>query len=312
MSIPSVNAQALFNAEHAEHKQALLQVEQAALDVGFMTVFNTDITGAQVNQVLDAYRRFFELPVEEKKPFDMASSNSNRGWGGAGAEQVDPEANPDFKEIFDSGPELSPDDPLSQQTYYAANRWPSQPADFAPIVQQYYKSATAVSLQLLSAVAATIGESADYFNDKFDKPMALLRGNFYPPRPATATSRDFGIAPHTDYGCLTLLATDGQAGLEVQHRDGGWIPLQANPGTFIINFGEMLQYWTGGRVVATPHRVIGGEASRMSMPFFFNPRFDVDVAPRGSEKTFLAGDHLSRRYDETYVHQKPFASRTRS
>ena len=52
--------------------------------------------------------------------------------------------------------------------------------------------------------------------------MALLRGNYYPSRPDWAGAKDFGIATHTDYGCLTLLATDGSPGLEVRKRGGGW------------------------------------------------------------------------------------------
>ena len=224
--------------------------------------------------------------------------------GCPGAEQVDPSANPDFKEVFDCGLELSADDSLAEHTYYAPNCWPDEPADFRAIVTDYYAQATDISLSLLCAIAEAIGEPANYFADKFDKPMALLRGNFYPSRPADVTDKDFGIAPHTDYGCLTLLATDGSPGLEVETRKSGWMPVNASPGTFIINFGEMLQMWSGGRVVATPHRVIGGVNERISIPFFFNPRHDVNVAPPALDEVRLAGDHLSRRYDQTYVHRQ--------
>ena len=128
------------------------------------------------------------------------------------------------------------------------------------------------------------------------------RGNFYPARPAWAGAKDFGIATHTDYGCLTLLATDGAPGLEVRKRGGGWIPLSAPPGEFVINFGEMMDVWTDGLVRATPHRVIGGSNPRLSVPLFFNPSHDTNIAPMGSGKVILARDHLARRFDETYVH----------
>jgi len=149
-----------------------------------------------------------------------------------------------------------------------------------------------------------LGEPANHFADAFDKPMVLLRGNYYPPRPADATDKDFGIAAHTDYGCLTLLATDGSGGLEVQTRDGDWKSIAVPTGEFIVNFGEMIEMWTQGRVLATPHRVIGNANERLSVPLFFNPRYDVNVAPVGSGRRILAGDHLSKRYDETYVHRK--------
>ena len=57
-------------------------------------------------------------------------------------------------------------------------------------------------------------------------------------------------------------------------------------------------------LTATPHRVIGGKHERLSVPLFFNPRYDVNVAPAESGKTILAGDHLSKRYDETYLHRR--------
>ena len=142
---------------------------------------------------------------------------------------------------------------------------------------------------------------ADHFQGAFDAPMALLRGNFYPKRPEWAGAHDFGIATHTDYGCLTLLATDGSPGLEVRKRGGGWIPISAPPGTFIINFGEMLEFWTQGRVMATPHRVVGGTAERISVPLFFNPSYNTNVAPSG-QPPVKAGDHLSERFRETYLH----------
>ena len=305
MQIPEIDARTLAGGAGAARAAALEQVRVAAEEIGFMTVSHTAVTADEVGRALDAYRRFFHLPEARKRPCDMAVTGSNRGWGASGAEQVDPRANPDYKEVFDSGPELPPGDPLTRRTYYAPNLWPEEPADFRDTVVRYYERASDVALTLLSAVAEAIGERADHFDGAFERPMALLRGNYYPPRPERAGSADFGIAPHTDYGCLTLLATDGSPGLEVATRRGGWIPVAVPPGTFVVNFGEMLERWTDGRVVATPHRVIGGPDERISVPLFFNPRHDVDISPPGSDEPLLAGDHLARRYDETYVHRRP-------
>lgn len=304
MLIPEVNASSLFNENDTEHPVNRERVRVAAEEVGFMTLSNSDISQTEVTRLINIYRQFFMLPDLYKSQYDMASTNSNRGWGAPGSEQVDPLANPDFKQVFDCGPELDPKDSLSTLTYYAPNRWPDQPAAFETVIKDYYHRASALSLKLLSAVAMAIEQPADYFNNKFDKPMALLRGNYYPPRPVTASDKDFGIAPHTDYGCLTLLAMDGSPGLEVQLRNGRWEPVTVKPGTFVINFGEMLQMWTNGRVVATPHRVIGGNNERISIPFFFNPEFNTNVSPSDSGQITLAGDYLSKRYNDTYVHRQ--------
>ena len=295
--IPRINLDAL----RANDEVALADMRRAATDAGFATVHNTALDAARVRETIETYRAFFHLPEAEKRPVDMAATGSNRGWGAPGSEQVDPAANADYKQFFDCGVTLPPGDPRRAQTYYAPNVWPENPPQFEEVIRRYYSDACAVAMDVLRGVAAGLGRRHDAFDAAFEVPMALLRGNYYPRRPDWATDRDFGIATHTDYGCLTLLATDGTPGLEVRRRGGGWIPLSAPPGEFIINFGEMMQFWTGGEVQATPHRVIGTDDERISVPLFFNPSYETNVAPEGAAPV-LAGDHLSRRYDETYVH----------
>jgi len=279
----------------------------AAHEVGFLTLTGTGLDAARVNAVIEAYRGFFRLPEARKRAVDMSRTGSNRGWGAAQSEQVDPDANPDYKQVFDCGFELAADDPLRAEglAVYADNLWPDQPPGFRAIIQAYYRDALAVAMETLRGIARAIGAPEDYFDDKFTRPMALLRGNYYPERPDWAGDKDFGIAAHTDYGCLTLLATDGVPGLEVQIRDGGWLPVAAQPGTFIINFGEMLEMWTEGQVVATRHRVLGSQRERISVPLFFNPNHHANVAPPGSDRVIPAGVHLAKRFNETYLHLKP-------
>ena len=83
--------------------------------------------------------------------------------------------------------------------------------------------------------------------------------------------------PHTDYGAITLLATDGVPGLEVRLADGSWEPVVAPPGSFIVNLGDMLARWTNGRYASTVHRVVGQPRHRWSIPFFVNPDPDTVV-----------------------------------
>jgi isopenicillin N synthase-like dioxygenase len=275
-------------------------VRVAAHEVGFLTLHNTPIPVSDIAEVLAAYRSFFTLPAAQKAAVDMARTGSNRGWGAGGSEQVDPDANPDYKKIFDSGFEVAGSDLPT----YAPNQWPDVPADFKAVIENYYARALAFSGDVLAAIVGGIGEDVGYFRAQFDQPMALLRGNYYPQRPAWAGAKDFGIATHTDYGCLTLLAMDGTPGLEVRGRGGRWIPVSAPVGEFVVNFGEMLEMWTQKRIKATPHRVVGGDVERMSVPLFCNPNAFTNVAPAGSGNVIRAVDHLQKRFDETYLHLK--------
>ncbi len=298
--IPSIDLAALT----ANETTAVEAMHEAATGVGFATVHNTALSSARVKEVIETYRTFFKLPEDQKQAYDMARTGSNRGWGAAGSEQVDPDANPDYKQFFDSGVSLPTDDNRREMSVYAPNVWPTEPEAFKAVIRGYYNEARAVAMEVLRGVAHSIGAPRDAFDTGFETPMALLRGNYYPSRPSWAGAKDFGIATHTDYGCLTLLATDGSPGLEVRKRGGGWIPVSADPGTFVINFGEMMEVWTAGRVRATPHRVVGGTNERISVPLFFNPSHDTNVGALGTDEVVLAGEHLAVRYEETYVHLK--------
>ena len=295
-TIPRIDAAALLAGDSA----VMQEVRVAVKEIGFLTLHNTPIPVADIAEVFATYGAFFALPAAQKQAVDMADTGSNRGWGAAGSEQVDPDANPDYKQVFDCGFEVAG----SSEPCYAPNLWPQEPADFQIIIENYYARSLAFAQDLLAAIIDAIGEDSAYFTDQFDQPMALLRGNYYPERPAWAGAKDFGIATHTDYGCLTLLAMDGTPGLEVRKRGGGWYPVSAPIGEFVINFGEMLEMWTSGRVVATPHRVVGGAHERLSIPLFFNPNANTNVAPAGSGETIVAVDHLQKRFDETYLHLK--------
>ena len=299
MSIPLINFEKLMAGDEATQSE----LRRGVRDIGFLVVENTNIPLAQIQSLIAKYREFFVQSDDAKAPFDMAQTGSNRGWGRAKGEQVNPEANPDYKQVFDVGVELPEGDPLSSETYYAPNLWPPVYGLKEEVVA-YYDQAFDVSIKLLSAIAQTVDLPADFFKDKFNPPMALLRANYYPPRPSDAGAKDFGIAEHTDYGCLTLLAADGVPGLEVLLKSGEWAPINAPPGQFVINFGEMIERWSNGKICATLHRVVGTPKERISIPYFFNPAYDTNVAPLGSGDNFRAGDWLTKRYNETYVHKQ--------
>ena len=296
--IPRLDAAKLI----AQDPETLEALGVAAAGVGVATVHNTALSAAQVQEVIEVYRAFFHLPEALKRSVDMARTGANRGWGAPGSEQVDPDANPDYKQFFDVGVTLPDGHGLAGMSVYAPNRWPEMPG-FQSAISDYYDAACGVAMDVLRALSRALGRPRDAFDAAFDPPMALLRGNYYPARPAWAGDKDFGIATHTDYGCLTLLATDGTPGLEVRTRGGGWIAVAPPVGEFVINFGEMMEIWTAGAVKATPHRVVGTHAERLSVPLFFNPAHDANVAPPGADPV-QAGDHMARRFSETYVHLK--------
>ncbi len=106
------------------------------------------------------------------------------------------------------------------------------------------------------------------------------------------------VLPHTDSGCVTFVNQDAGAGLEARTAEGDWTPVPHGPGWLAVNFGKLLQLWTGGAVRATEHRVVGTARRRTSIPFFFEPAVDARIEPVLSAhpfEPFVYGDWMWQR-----------------
>jgi isopenicillin N synthase-like dioxygenase len=68
-------------------------------------------------------------------------------------------------------------------------------------------------------------------------------------------------------------------GLQARSLDGSWIDVPPLEGTLVVNFGQVLEQWTAGRIRATEHRVLGNGVERYSIPFFYEARADATIAP---------------------------------
>ena len=82
---------------------------------------------------------------------------------------------------------------------------------------------------------------------------------------------------HSDSTILTLLETFHYAGLEVLSENGTWLAVKPRPGTLVVNIGDMLAQFTGGRLKATKHRVVDLGKDRYSVPFFLEPSYHADI-----------------------------------
>ena len=144
----------------------------------------------------------------------------------------------------------------------------------------------------------------------FDTPTIWLRLLHYPPIPKTSPSDLYGSAPHTDFGCLTILAQDEIGGLQVQTREGEWIDVPKLEGSFVVNVGDMLSRYTNGLLRSTPHRVINKSGKeRFSCPFFFDPHTNAVVQPlKGTGKPKFSpinfGEFLREELEASYEKHK--------
>jgi len=305
LHIPRIDISPIMNptTEKIIRKETVRQIYRALEETGFMTITNHWITNEQMKKVFWTYKEFFDLPLEEK--MKVRINNKFRGFVPLMWEQVNPNQNPDYKECYDSMLELWRKDEYVRNniSLYGPNQWPESMPHMKQVVNRYYHDACNIWSEVLEAIAEVL-EVPGFFRDKFTKPAAMLRSNYYPPRREDATHQDFGIAAHTDYGCLTILAQDSVSGLEVKTKDAQWIPVKPQGDDIVVNVGEVLQKFTSGKLRATPHRVLWSSEERMSLPLFYNPNYDTPLIPiwvdRQDKSTLTTGEYIEGRYNSTY------------
>lgn len=115
--------------------------------------------------------------------------------------------------------------------------------------------------------------------------------------------RQFGSGQHTDYGGLTiLLQSPGQEGLEVWHAKSlKWIALPAQEDKFVINLGDLIQRWTGGKYKSTLHRVINKTGNeRFAVPAFWHGDLHTTnpFDPADNEETIA--EFISKKFNKGY------------
>ena len=190
--------------------------------------------------------------------------------------------------------------------------WPNGQFTARPRLEQLYTELQRLSSRLLSLLAMSLGKPSDYFDNYLVDSLSTLRLLHYPttdtPRstdsgigssPETNTDVKLSCTPHTDSGLLTLLHQDSTGGLEVREASGKWVAAPYIPGSIVVNIGDLMAKVSGGRFVATMHRVRapvkmdGGEMGRFSVPFFFEPGEKCLIKPvNGDGDVVVYGEHV--------------------
>jgi isopenicillin N synthase-like dioxygenase len=251
----------------------------ACRDIGFFYVVDHGIPATLVDAAFTASVAFFARPEAEKREV-LYTASGNRGYVPMRGEALDPTRPADLKEAYNIGLELADDDAelAAGRLFRARNLWPSMPG-FRETLLAYFDACHGLGRRIHSAFARDLGLAPDFFEDRLDRPMAVLRLLHYPPAPDQAEAGQLGAGEHTDYGCVTLLATDGVGGLQVRNRAGRWIDAPHIPGAFVCNIGDCLMRWTNDIYVSTPHRVVSPAGrERFSIAFFLDPNPDAEIA----------------------------------
>ena len=291
------------------------EFRRACETIGFFYAANHGVPARVVDDVFAATRRYFALPHEERMKLRI-DERFRRGFMPQGINQH-PGYAPDLKESFEYALDLPLDDPdvVAGRALHGPNRWPPDMPWLRSACEAYFDETMALGKRLLRVFAASVGMPESFFLQYTKKPMVQTRLFHYPPQPAVVDEKQLGVAPHSDYGMLTLLTQDPIGGLELRKRDGEWIGAPWIEGTFVVNLGDMTRVWTNDVYVSNLHRVVNRTGKeRFSIPTFFNLDYDAPVAclptcqsPDNPPKyaPISSGEYLVKRFRDVQQYGKP-------
>ncbi|MCU1457705.1 MAG: 2OG-Fe(II) oxygenase [Actinomycetia bacterium] len=320
MTLPLMDLRAWTDGTDARRRAFAAEVDDALQTSGFLLLSGHGIPVGWRAELREAAARAFALPDDVRARY--ATQVGGRGWIPPGkeansfyGEESDPDR-ADMKESWVTGPAVGTGDPAVDAEWFPPNVWPDEVPELEACALRYTTALDHLYAELIRVCASALGLEPDWFVDRTRRGVRSLNINRYPALREVGPALDgqFRIAPHTDWGTLTILDRQpGYGGLQLQAPNGEWQDAPFVDDAFTINVGDLLARWTGDRWRSTRHRVLPPpvdvpDEALTSLIAFFEADPDVLVEPFGPPigrhddyEPVLAGDWLLSRYAATRV-----------
>ncbi|MES2621326.1 MAG: 2-oxoglutarate and iron-dependent oxygenase domain-containing protein [Bacteroidota bacterium] len=304
-----------FLAEGERKQNFVHQLGKAFEDVGFVSVKNHGVPQALIDEYYSAVKKFFSLPSETKRAYEIPALAGQRGYTSFGKETAKGYDAPDLKEFWQMGQIVEGEDLPAE--HYPDNIQVKELPEFFDLGTGLYKSFENSGRHLLQAIGIHLGIGEFYFDRHVHNGNSILRAIHYPPitsEPKSAVRAE----QHEDINLITLLVGASAEGLQLLNRQKEWLDITAPEGCIVVNVGDMLQRLTNNKLKSTTHRVVNPprekwHTSRFSIPFFMHPRSEMllDCLPSCVNGThplayspISAGEYLNERLVEIGLKKK--------
>ncbi|MEV4124905.1 2OG-Fe(II) oxygenase family protein [Nocardia sp. NPDC049707] len=256
---------------------------------GFFVIVGHGVVPDLIDRMYATTLEFFQLPrLEKDRVLATTETGGLRYQAGSAAKSIGHDTPSDLCEIFscnvlgDRRPEFRAQFADDTLPWTRSNLWPRTPDGFRETWSKYTHAMERLAADLMELFALALGLDPMFFADKIDQHISTIVANYYYPPTGTPLPGQLRKGEHTDWGSLTILYQDDIGGLQVRHGDN-WRDVPFVPNSFVINIGDMMAFWTGGRWVSTLHRVCnppqGSSNCRVSIPFFHLPNHDARIEP---------------------------------
>lgn len=280
-SIPSLDLSHFTSGSEEQKQQFVKNLGEAYQEIGFVSIKNHGFDEKLEKDLYRVLKSFFDLDDDVKMKYDGSSFNGQRGYTGKRKEHAAGRSMGDLKEFFHVGKHI----PESNSADYAANIWAEEVPEMEQICTNAYSTLESIGKTMLSAIALHLDLEVNYFDNKVDRAISILRPIHYFPIEDTSEIKEGAVraAEHGDINLITLLMGASADGLQVKRRDGKWIPITAIDGHLVVNVGDMLERLTNGVLKSTIHRVVNPpldqlDKPRYSIPFFMHANPDTSLA----------------------------------
>ncbi len=256
---------------------------EAFEEIGFAVLVGHGIEKNRLFEIRELLVRVFNVQDSVKEELSISRDNY-RGYIPLGFFSPNEQKNlsttkPDLYEGFKLHWECPKEHPVKDEcVLYGSNKWVSQVDDMKEILLSYWEECDNLTFTLLSYLSVALGVEPSIILDLFNEPLTNMTLLHYPV--SSSKSENSGIHPHKDISAITILHPDPLGGLEIRTRKGEWIEILCPPEALLVNIGDFMEVWSGGRFISTPHRVSNrNQRSRYSAPYFSVPRHSTLVKP---------------------------------
>ncbi|HPG09193.1 MAG TPA: 2-oxoglutarate and iron-dependent oxygenase domain-containing protein [Saprospiraceae bacterium] len=278
-TIPLVDLDQYKNGNDAERSAFINQLGDAFSQVGFVGMVNHGVPAELVDTFYSEAKRFFALPVDTKRKYEVPGLAGQRGYTSFGKEHAKQSKVADLKEFYQIGQVVVDGDPIKNE--YPDNVYVEETPVFTSTGDQLYRAFETSGSWLLQAIAEYLNLGKDYFKEKIQNGNSILRAIHYPPiseEPKSAIRAE----QHEDINLITLLVGASAGGLELLNKQGEWLAIMPEENEIVVNVGDMLQRLTNNVLKSTTHRVVNPPRDqwhqpRLSIPFFLHPRSTMDL-----------------------------------
>jgi isopenicillin N synthase-like dioxygenase len=303
--VPELSLLSYVNGSNADQIKFVDNMMMGLKEYGFIVLKDHTVDQSKVDKAYEYLSEFYALPVATKEKY-CGDNGGQRGYTPFKVEHAKDNDNPDLKEFWHVGRELSTDS--QYKGVYPENIWPTEVPEFKNTFMELYNSMDMTSVILLEAIGRGLDLPEKFFTQMVNDGNSILRAIHYPPTKGEDTANSIRAAAHEDINLITMLVGATESGLELLDKDGTWLPVQSAPGEIVVDTGDMMSRLTNEVLPATTHRVVNPTndgSRRFSMPFFVHPHSNASlnclpscIGDGAKYADITAGEFLTQRLKE--------------